>query len=291
MNSLTPSVSSKLLAYCQLMRIDRPIGTYLLLWPTLWALWIASEGMPSLDLFFIFVAGVFVMRAAGCVINDFADRKVDGHVKRTQNRPLATGLISSKEALYLFFALVVISFLLVLLLNKQTILLSFVGLGLATLYPFMKRYTHLPQVVLGAAFSWAIPMAYMAVKAELSLIVWVLFFSNLAWTVAYDTLYAMVDRDDDLKIGVKSTAILFGRFDKLAVFILHMLTIAGLIWAGLLAELGPVYYQSVGLALALFIYQQWQIRGRERETCFKAFLQNHYAGLVVLVGLILNYGV
>ncbi|MCU4674355.1 4-hydroxybenzoate octaprenyltransferase [Catenovulum sp. 2E275] len=290
MNNQTMKFSEKLIAYCQLMRIDRPIGTYLLLWPTLWALWIASEGVPKLDLFIIFVLGVFVMRAAGCVINDFADRKVDGHVKRTKNRPLATGKVSSKEALMLFLGLVIVSFGLVLLLNQQTILLSFVGLGLATLYPFMKRYTHLPQVVLGAAFSWAIPMAYMAVKAELALIVWVLFFTNLAWTVAYDTLYAMVDRDDDLKIGVKSTAILFGRFDKLAVFILHVLTITGLIWAGQLAQLGAIYYQTVGLALALFIYQQWQIRHRERDVCFKAFLQNHYAGLVVLIGIILSYG-
>lgn len=290
-NTQNKPFSERCFAYIQLMRLDKPIGTYLLLWPTLWALWIASEGVPEWPILAIFVAGVILMRAAGCVINDFADRKIDGHVKRTKNRPLVSGLITARQAIILFCVLVLLSFGLVLMLNRQTVILSFGALALAFAYPFMKRYTHLPQVVLGAAFSWAIPMAFMAVQNQLPVIVWVLYFSNLAWTVAYDTLYAMVDRDDDLKIGVKSTAVLFGRFDKLAVLVLHLLMVAGLFLVGQMASLGAIYYQCLGLVLALFLYQQWQIKSRAREVCFKAFLQNHYAGLLILIGIILDYAV
>ena len=219
-------------AYVRLMRLDKPVGIYLLLWPTLWALLIASQGLPAWDITLIFVAGVVVMRSAGCVINDYADRKVDGSVKRTAQRPLATGEVTAKQALQLFGALVAIAFILVLFLNWQTIALSVAALVLASSYPFMKRYTHLPQVVLGAAFGWAIPMAFMAVLETIPDYGWWLFVANLTWTVAYDTMYAMVDRDDDLQIGVKSTAILFGKNDVRIVMGLQVVTLAILIGVG-----------------------------------------------------------
>ncbi|MER2493820.1 4-hydroxybenzoate octaprenyltransferase [Catenovulum sediminis] len=279
----------KIKAYIQITRLDKPIGIYLLLWPTLWAVWIAANGQPDWHIVLIFSLGVVLMRSAGCVINDFADRKVDGFVERTKNRPLATGVVTSKQALTLFFALVIVSFLLVLQLNLNTILLSFGALGLAALYPFMKRYTHLPQVFLGAAFSWAIPMAFMAIQNKLPLVVWVLYATNLAWTVAYDTLYAMVDRDDDLKVNIKSSAILFGRFDRLAVLLLQLLTVVGWFCIGQLAGLTQPYYLAVGLTLGLFLYHYWQVRARDRVSCFNAFLQNHYAGLIIFLGIILSY--
>ncbi|WP_143870317.1 4-hydroxybenzoate octaprenyltransferase [Catenovulum sediminis] len=279
----------KIKAYIQLTRLDKPIGIYLLLWPTLWAVWIAANGQPDWHIVLIFSLGVIFMRSAGCVINDFADRKVDGFVERTKNRPLATGVVTTKQALTLFFALVIVSFLLVLQLNLNTILLSFGALGLAALYPFMKRYTHLPQVFLGAAFSWAIPMAFMAIQNKLPLVVWVLYATNLAWTVAYDTLYAMVDRDDDLKVNIKSSAILFGRFERLAVLLLQLLTVVGWFCIGQLAGLTQPYYLAVGLTLGLFLYHYWQVRARDRVSCFNAFLQNHYAGLIIFIGIILSY--
>ena len=210
-------------AYKQLMRTDKPIGTLLLLWPTYWALWLANGGLPSWHLFVVFSLGVFVMRSAGCVINDFADRKIDGAVKRTATRPLALGKVSAGEALSLFLGLILIAFVLVLTLNWQTIVLSFGALALASCYPFMKRYTHLPQVVLGAAFSWSIPMAFMASQQQVPMIAWWLFAANLIWTVAYDTMYAMVDRDDDLKLGVKSTAVLFADNDRVIIAALNII--------------------------------------------------------------------
>jgi 4-hydroxybenzoate polyprenyltransferase len=235
------------------MRIDKPIGTLLLLWPTLWALWLAGKGVPPLSILVVFVLGVFLMRAAGCVVNDYADRAVDGYVKRTAGRPMPSGRVSAKEAKVLFVVLVLISFCLVLTLNAMTIWLSLAALALAWVYPFMKRVT------------------------------------NICWTVAYDTLYAMVDRDDDLKIGIKSTAILFGRYDKLIVGLLQFATLLLLVWVGYLAQLGGAFYWSLLLAGALFIHQQKQIAGREREACFKAFLQNNYVGLVVFIGIALSY--
>jgi len=275
--------------YIQLTRLNRPIGIYLLLWPTLWALWFAASGIPSLKVLFIFIAGVVLMRSAGCVINDFADRKIDGHVKRTQDRPLPAGKVSSKEALILFGVICLSAFVLVLFTNTLTIYLAFGGLALAATYPFMKRHTYLPQVVLGAAFAWSVPMAYTAETGELHKQVWLLYLITVLWTVAYDTMYAMVDRDDDIKIGVKSTAILFGDADRLVIAGLQTLVIATLCIVGAQAELGSFFFLAVVVAATLFVYQQHLIRNREREACFKAFLNNHWVGLAIFVGVALEY--
>ncbi|MDN0086472.1 4-hydroxybenzoate octaprenyltransferase [Yersinia nurmii] len=282
-------LQSKWRAYCRLMRIDKPIGSLLLLWPTLWALWLAGRGIPDAKILVVFVLGVFMMRAAGCVVNDFADRKIDGHVKRTASRPLPSGAVSEKESKILFGVLVLISFGLVLTLNSMTIWLSLVGLALAWIYPFMKRVTNLPQVVLGAAFGWSIPMGFAAVSESLPLVCWLLLLANICWTVAYDTLYAMVDRDDDLKIGVKSTAILFGQYDRLIVGLLQLATLLLMVAIGYLMHLGGAFYWSVLLAGALFIHQQKMIAKRQRELCFQAFLNNNYVGLVLFLGILLSY--
>jgi len=284
-----PNWTEKLRAYALLMRIDRPIGTYLLLWPTMWALWIAADGVPPWPILLIFIAGVYLTRAAGCVINDYADRNIDGHVKRTRQRPLPSGLVKPKEALLLFAGLMLAAFGLVLLTNIQTILMSFGALALAACYPFMKRYTHLPQVVLGAAFSWAIPMAFTATQGEVPMYAWLLFLANLLWTVAYDTMYAMVDRDDDLKIGVKSTAVLFGDADKVIIGALQVLTLSCLIAVRVQAELGLRFDLAVLAAAGLFVYQQRLIRDRDRDACFKAFLNNHYVGMLLFIGIVLHY--
>ncbi|MDS7719012.1 4-hydroxybenzoate octaprenyltransferase [Pantoea ananatis] len=275
-------------AYSRLMRIDKPIGALLLLWPTLWALWLAKMAVPPLHILAVFVAGVFVMRAAGCVINDYADRKVDGHVERTKQRPLASGAVTAKEAKYLFAVLGLIAFALVLSMNLMTIMLSVVGLALAWVYPFMKRYTHLPQVVLGAAFGWAIPMAWSAVSESLPLVCWLVFLANICWTVAYDTQYAMVDRDDDLKIGVKSTAILFGRYDKFIIGLLQLATLVIMASVGMILDLNGAFYWTLLLAAGLFAYQQKLIAERDRQACFRAFLNNNYAGLVLFLGVLMN---
>jgi len=279
----------KLLAYHRLMRTDKPIGALLLLWPTLWALWVATPGVPPLGILAVFIAGVWLMRAAGCVVNDYADRKFDGHVKRTANRPLPSGAVSEKEARNLFVVLVLIAFVLVLTLNLMTILLSVAALALAWTYPFMKRYTHLPQVVLGAAFGWSIPMAFAAVSESVPLSCWLMFFANILWAVAYDTLYAMVDRDDDVKIGIKSTAILFGRHDKLIVGILQVLVLVLMAAVGWLNGLGWPFYVSIAVAGALFVWQQKMIVHRDRDACFRAFLNNNYVGLALFVGLAVSY--
>ncbi|WP_196160317.1 4-hydroxybenzoate octaprenyltransferase [Reinekea sp. G2M2-21] len=275
--------------YIKLTRLDRPIGIYLLLWPTVMALWLAAEGFPDLKTLFIFVAGVVFMRSAGCVINDYADRKIDGHVKRTLNRPLAVGLVSEKEAITLFSSLIVLSFILVLFTNPLTVKLSFIAAALASSYPFMKRFTYLPQVVLGAAFAWAIPMAYTALSVPLQDLTWLLFSATVIWTVVYDTLYAMVDRDDDLKIGVRSTAILFGESDRLMVGLLQIL--AWLTWLviGVKAELGVFWWLAMAVVAGLFGYQQWLIRERDRDACFKAFLNNHWVGLALFGAVVLEY--
>jgi 4-hydroxybenzoate polyprenyltransferase len=277
--------TSKAQAFWQLTRMNRPIGSLLLLWPTLWALFLAADGLPDWHVLIVFVLGVLFMRSAGCVINDFADRKVDGHVKRTANRPLPSGLISSKEALTFFAVLVVCSFLLVLTMNILTIMLSGIGIVLAVAYPFMKRVTYLPQFVLGLAFSWAIPMAYAAESNQVPPEAWLLFVINALWTIAYDTQYAMVDRDDDLKIGIKSTAILFGRFDKLIIGLLQLGVLTLLIILGSQLVLSSVYYWGVLASAGFFVYQQWLIKGREREACFKAFLSNNYVGGLVFVAI------
>jgi 4-hydroxybenzoate polyprenyltransferase len=275
--------------FIQLMRVDKPIGIYLLLWPTLWALWIAGNGAPSVANVLIFVVGVFLMRAAGCVINDFADRKVDGHVKRTEQRPLVSGKVSSKEALVLFAVLVVGSFLLVLLTNPTTVWLSFGGLALAACYPFMKRYTYYPQVVLGAAFSWGMPMAFTAETGHLPAAAWLLYIANLLWTVAYDTYYAMVDREDDLKIGVKSTAVLFGAADRAIILTLQVLALACLLLAGWSFALGGYFQLGLLAAGCCFVWEFVSTRHRDAPACFKAFLHNHWAGLAIFIGIVADY--
>lgn len=280
---------SKWHAYALLMRLDKPIGTLLLLWPTLWALLLAGEGSPSLHVSLVFVAGVFLMRSAGCVINDFADRNFDGHVTRTQQRPLVTGRVTPRQALGLFAVLVTASFLLVLTLNRLTILLSLMALVLAAMYPFMKRVTHLPQFVLGAAFSWAIPMAFAAQTGDVPTVAWLLFLANLLWTVAYDTFYAMVDRDDDLQIGIKSTAVLFGRYDRLVIALLQFATLALLFSVGWLTALSVWYFLGIAVAAGLFLHQQWLAKDREPQSCFQAFISNNRVGAAVAAGLALSY--
>jgi 4-hydroxybenzoate polyprenyltransferase len=281
--------TAKLNAYWRLMRADKPIGIYLLLWPCVWALWIASAGFPDLHIFVVFVLGVVVMRSAGCVINDYADRKVDGLVERSSTRPLVTGEVTEREALILFFVLLFFALILVLTLNWQTVLMSVGGLILATTYPFMKRYTHLPQVILGAAFGWSIPMVFVATGQPLNWVVWALYFGNLAWTVAFDTQYAMVDKNDDIKIGVKSTAILFGQYDTLIILLLQILSLLLFIAAALWLKLSWPYYLALVISMGLFLYQQRLIKDRDRSLCFKAFLHNHYVGLVLALGIIGHY--
>lgn len=281
--------ADKLLAYHHLMRTNKPIGALLLLWPTLWALWLATPGIPPLWVLLVFIAGVWLMRAAGCVVNDYIDRQFDGQVKRTASRPLPTGTVTEKGARNLFVLLVLLSFMLVLTLNHMTILLSVAALLLAWLYPFMKRYTHLPQVVLGVAFGWSIPMAFAAVSQTLPLTCWLLFITNICWTVAYDTEYAMVDRDDDIRIGIKSTAILFGRHDKLAIGLLQLLAVVLLILIGGLNQLNASWYLAIVLVLGLFIWQQKLIKDRDRNACFQAFMNNNYVGMILFIGLWFSY--
>lgn len=275
--------------FIQLMRLDRPIGIFLLLWPTLWALWVAGKGHPDWSVIFIFCTGVVLMRSAGCVINDYADRKIDGSVERTRNRPLVTGKVTKDEALFLFALLMGLAFVLVLFTNIFTIFLSFGAALLAATYPFMKRYTHFPQVVLGAAFAWSIPMSFAAQTNTLPSEVWLIYFATLFWTVAYDTMYAMVDRDDDIQIGVKSTAIIFGRADKCIIAVLQILTLLLLVALGSRLALGAFYDASLLLAAGLFFYQQVLIRHRDRDRCFQAFLNNNWVGMSVFVGVFLEY--
>lgn len=281
--------SAQLKGFISLTRLDKPIGILLLLWPTYWALWLAAEGMPDWPVLVVFSLGVVLMRSAGCVINDYADRKIDGQVKRTQHRPMTTGLISPKQALGLFFVLLIIAFMLVLTMNSLTIGLSFAAVALAACYPFMKRLTHLPQVVLGAAFGWSIPMAFAAQSNELPPVCWLLFAANLAWTVAYDTFYAMVDRDDDIKIGVKSTAILFGRYDRIIIGLLQTTTIYCLVKVGIELNLSLYYYVAITVAALLFVHQQWQTKVFNRAACFKAFLDNNKVGAVIFIGIFTSY--
>ncbi|GLX78652.1 4-hydroxybenzoate octaprenyltransferase [Thalassotalea insulae] len=287
--SVSQSWQQKWLAVKQITRMDKPIGTYLLLWPTLWALWIASDGMPSLHHLLVFSLGVFIMRSAGCVINDYADRHVDGKVKRTAERPLVSGAMTSEQALSLFAFLIGGALALVLTLSFYTIQLSVCALLLAACYPFMKRYTHLPQVVLGAAFSWGMIMAFAETMGEVPLIAWLLFSANLLWTVAYDTMYAMVDRDDDILIGVKSTAILFAERDKRVVGLLQLLTLALLFTVGDMLAFGWPYQLALVISAGFFCYQQMLIANRERSRCFQAFLNNHWVGLVVFAGIYIEY--
>ena len=275
--------------YLALISFNRPIGTYLLLWPALWALWIAAEGIPDPKILVIFCLGTFLMRSAGCVINDFADRHIDGHVKRTAQRPMVTGRISNRQAISFFAILCLLAFILVLFTNSLTVLLSIAAVALATCYPFMKRYTHMPQLVLGLAFSMAIPMAFAAQTGELPRHLWLLYIGTVLWTLVYDTFYAMVDRDDDLKIGVKSTAILFGEDDKAITGLLQLCVIFIFILVGQQFKLGVFYYISLALAAVFFVYQQRLIKHRDRDNCFKAFLNNNWVGMIIFIGIALHY--
>jgi 4-hydroxybenzoate polyprenyltransferase len=282
------NASPRTRAFLELMRFNKPVGTLLLLWPTLWALWIAADGFPSIAVLIIFVLGVIVMRAAGCVINDYADRKVDGGVTRTRNRPLVDGRIDPQEALILFGGLCFSAFFLVLMTNRLTIALSFGGVAIATIYPFVKRYSHLPQVVLGAAWAWSIPMAYAAQTGTLVKEIWVLYFAVVLWTVAFDTFYAMVDRKDDVKVGIKSTAILFGDLDLFWIGVLQALTLLGLVVTGDAFKLGMIYFGGVLAVGLLFIYQQIIARHRQPEACFKAFRNNQWVGVVLFIAIVVD---
>ena len=279
----------RLKQYYLLTRLNKPIGIFLLLWPTLWALWIASEGQPNHLVLFVFITGVVLMRSAGCVINDYADRKIDPQVSRTRMRPIASGMVKPKEALKLFVVLCVASFALVLLMNKLTIYLSFVGAALAAIYPFMKRITHLPQVVLGMAFGWSIPMAFAAQTGTVPKIAWLLFVVNIVWSVAYDTMYAMADKECDLKAGVKSTAILFDDMDKVMVGMLQIIVLLGLYLIGKQLQLSWVFNLSILAATAFVFYQQVLIKDRIPQRCMQAFLNNNWFGLTIFVGLVLHY--
>lgn len=275
--------------YSNLMRLNKPIGTWLLLWPTLWALWIAAEGFPNWWVLVVFSLGVFLMRSAGCIINDYADRDFDAHVSRTRQRPLAQNLVTTDEALTLFFLLVVVSLVLVLTLNWLTISLSVVALLLASTYPFMKRYTYYPQAVLGAAFSWGIPMAFAAINGSVPTIAWLIYIASLLWVLAYDTLYGMVDRDDDLKLGLKSTAILFGEMDLALISTIQTLFLFGMLLVGQQLEMSLYYYLGIITAAILIIRQIRRCRKREDKECFNAFLNNNYVGLALFLGIVLHY--
>ena len=279
----------RLREYARLMRIDRPIGIWLLLWPVLWALWIAASGQPDERLFVIFVAGTFVMRSAGCVINDFADREFDPHVRRTADRPLARQSVSTAEALALFAVLGLIALALLIPLNRPTQVLALIGGVLAVTYPFLKRFFSLPQAYLGAAFGWSVPMVFAAQTGSVPPQAWVMFLSVVLWTTAYDTIYAMVDREDDLVIGIRSSAILFGRADRAIVAALQAGALAGLAVVGLVNGLGRWYWYGLAVAAALAAHQQWLIRDRDPDRCFRAFLGNNLFGLAVFAGILLDY--
>jgi 4-hydroxybenzoate polyprenyltransferase len=286
---MSSSITTRLGDYARLMRLDKPIGIFLLLWPTLWALWIASEGHPDQKILVIFVLGVILMRSAGCVINDYADRDFDRHVSRTRNRPLTSGRVTIREAKILLLLLCMAAFVLVLQLNLLTILLSLIAVLLAAIYPFMKRVTHLPQVFLGAAFGWSVPMAFAAQTGTVPQIAWLIFLATLLWATAYDSLYAMVDREDDIALGIKSTAILFGDSDRQIIGVLQVMVLLCLLMIGRQAELGGIYYLGVLLAGVLVVYQQYLIRYRTREGCFRAFLNNNWFGMVVFLGILFDY--
>ncbi|MEY3808028.1 MAG: hypothetical protein RI893_1004 [Pseudomonadota bacterium] len=282
-------VVNRIKQYGLLARFDKPIGILILLWPALWALWVASAGKPDILVLTVICLGVVLMRAAGCVINDYADRDFDPHVQRTRQRPIAAGKVAPKEALVVFIVLCLCAFGLVLLLNNYTILLSFVAAFLAASYPFMKRYTQLPQAYLGIAFGWAVPMAFSAQNNSIPPVAWVMYLAVVLWALVYDTMYAMVDKDDDLKIGIKSTAILFGAYDRQIMGGLQVIILGLLITVGQMAQAGWPYYSGVLIAAGLSIYQQKLIFHREKALCFKAFLNNHWFGLAVFSGLVVDY--
>lgn len=282
-------MKGRLRDYISLLRLDKPIGIFLLLWPALWALLVAAQGRPDPQIVIIFALGVVLMRSAGCIINDYADRDFDRYVSRTSDRPLTAGRISPRAALVLFGVLCLLAFGLVLQLNRFTVILSIGGVILAVIYPFMKRVTHLPQVVLGAAFGWAVPMAFAAQSGTVPQVGWLMFTTTILWATVYDTMYAMVDRQDDMALGLKSTAILFGEADRLIIGILQAMVLICLVMIGFQAKLGMIYYTGVAAGGALFIYQQRLIRFRERDDCFRAFLNNNWFGLAVFLGILIDY--
>ncbi len=287
--SILPGFITQLSNYAQLMRLDKPIGTWLLLWPTLWALWLAGKGHPDGGIFIVFMLGVFIMRSAGCVLNDFADRNIDPYVERTRSRPIASGAVAPMEALTLFVALALIAIGLAAMLNRQAQVLAVIAAALTVVYPFIKRFVSIPQFVLGMAFGWAVPMAFAAQTGQTQQLAWLVFGTALVWAVIYDTFYAMADREDDLRIGVKSTAILFGDADLFVIGGLQILMLLALILIGDMAELGSWYYTAVFVAGVLMVYHQWLARDRIAANCFKAFLHNHYIGMIVFVGIVLHY--
>ena len=286
-----PRWRERLGQYWKLARGDRPIGVLLLLWPTWWALWLAAGGLPPWWTLFVFTAGVWLTRSAGCVINDYADRWLDPHVERTRDRPLATGAVSGREALAVFAVLMLVAFALVLTLNRLTVWLSFAGLVLAATYPYLKRHTYLPQVWLGMAFGWGIPMAFAAVQGTVPALAWLLYCANILWATAYDTWYAMVDREDDLRVGAKSTAILFGDLDLVAQGILYALALLALALVGKQAQLGMPYWTALGISMVLVAWQFWIARRRERGACFRAFLHNNWVGAAVFAGIAVHYAI
>ncbi len=287
--NIAPELVAQVRNYGRLMRIDKPIGVWLLLWPTLWALWLAGEGHPDQGLFIVFVLGVFIMRSAGCVLNDYVDRDIDPYVERTRNRPIASGAVAPMEALTLFVALSLIAIGLATMLNRPAQLLAIVAAGLTVSYPFIKRFVSIPQFVLGAAFGWAVPMVFAAQTGEVPQLAWIVFGAALIWAVIYDTYYAMVDREDDRKLGVKSTALLFGEVDLFVIGGLQLIMLLALVFVGLRAELSAWYYLSVASAGGLMAYHQWLARDRQPAGCFEAFLHNHTIGLVIFIGIVLHY--
>ncbi|MDP9051717.1 MAG: 4-hydroxybenzoate octaprenyltransferase [Acidobacteriota bacterium] len=283
-------LSRRLEEYAQLARFNRPVGTWLLLWPALWALWVAGEGTPDPKVLIVFVLGVIVMRAAGCVINDFADRDIDPHVRRTRDRPIAARRVSPVEALVLFVVLLAIALYLVTFLDLLTIKLAFIGAALTVSYPFVKRVFPMPQLYLGISFGgWSVPMAFAAETGKLPRVAWVLYIAAVMWAAVYDTIYAMIDREDDLKIGVKSSAILFADMDKALIFFMQAMMIFALVLAGQNMHFGRWYYGGLAAAGLLFLYQQWLIRNREPAGCLRAFLNNQPVGMVIFIGILLQY--
>ena len=289
-DSILPGLVTQLSNYAQLMRLDKPIGMWLLLWPTLWALWLAGEGHPDGGIFIVFMLGVFIMRSAGCVLNDFADRKIDPYVERTRTRPIASGAVAPMEALTLFVALALIAIGLAMMLEQPLArLLAVIAAALTVIYPFIKRFISIPQFVLGMAFGWAVPMAFAAQTGQTPQLAWLVFGTALVWAIIYDTFYAMADREDDLIVGVKSTAILFGDADLFVIGGLQILMLLALILIGDMARLGAWYYTSVLVAGVLMAYHQWLARDRLSGNCFDAFLHNHYIGMIVFIGIALHY--
>jgi 4-hydroxybenzoate polyprenyltransferase len=279
----------RLQEYVRLTRLDRPIGIWLLLWPTLWALWVAGNGRPDPKVLTVFVLGVIVMRSAGCIVNDFADRNVDPHVKRTRERPLAARRVSPTEALVLFVCLLGVALWLVTRLDAFTLRLACVGAALTVSYPYLKRFFALPQLFLALAFSWGVPMAFAALTGSLPRVTWVMFIATVIWVTVYDTIYAMVDREDDLKIGVQSSAIVFADMDRLIVGVLQLMMLGALVLMGRSLRFGVAYFAALALATVFFVYQQWLMRARDPDACLRAFLNNHYVGMTIFIGIALEY--